>query len=333
MNPMQLSELSSKIMVAILLLGIPACAHSPKVAAELSPVASATDKTVARVNGKDISDSELQRAKKILLANKPGLLIPPLLQKEFDTQALNQMISTELLFQASQKLEAKDLDKEAAAKLGQIKSGFRDPKDYDRQLRSIGMDEKMLLDSSRHDLAIAYFVNTQIAPQVNVTEEEVKTFYDHNPEKFRQDEQVRASHILVGIDSKAGLEEKKAAREKADRLHADLVNGADFAKLARESSTCPSGKQGGDLGYFSKGKMVPQFEQAAFALEPGGLSDVVETLFGYHVIKLVDRKKAEGIPLDAAKDAIEKYLRAQKTNEAIEVYLAQARKSSKIELF
>lgn len=320
----------------MLLLFTSACSVSQsKVAKELPSADSAAadlKSTVARVNGKEITLAELNQAKKIILANKPGLQIPPLLLKEFDMQALNQLISSELLFQASQKLEIKDLDKQAEEKLADIKKRFPDPKDYARELQKIGVDEKSLLEATRRDLSIAYLVNTKIAPQITVSAEEIKKFYDQNPDKFRQDEQVRASHILIGVDSKAGIEVKPAARAKAEKLHKELVNGADFAKLAHDNSTCPSSKQGGDLGYFGKGKMVPQFEQAAFALQPGGLSDVVETNFGYHIIKLVDRKKAEEIPLSAARDKIEYYLRVQKTNAAIETFVGEARKNAKIDV-
>lgn len=320
-------------MVAILLLLLftSACSVSQsKVATELPP--ADLTRAVARVNGKEITSAELNQAKKIILANKPGLQIPPLLHKEFELQALNQLISSELLFQASQKLEVKDLDRQAEDKLVEIKKRFADLNDYARELQKIGVDEKGLLESTRRDLAIAYFVNTKIASQITVSEEEIKKFYDQNPDTFRQEEQVRASHILIGIDNKAGIEEKRAAREKAEKLHNELVNGADFAKLAKGSSTCPSSKQGGDLGYFGKGKMVPQFEQAAFALKPGGLSDVVETPFGYHIIKLVDRRKAETIPLTAARGKIENHLRIQKTNAAIETFVGEARKNATIDV-
>jgi peptidyl-prolyl cis-trans isomerase C len=335
---MHILKASSKSLVAIsmLLLFNSACSVSQsKVTTALPPAdSSAGDlkKAVARVNGKEITRAELNQAKKIILANKPGLQIPPLLQKEFETQALNQLISSELLFQPSQKLEIKDLDKQAEDKLAEIKKRFPDPKVYAAELQKIGVDEKGLLESTRRDLAIAYLVNTQIAPQIKVSEEEIKKFYDENLDKFRQEEQVRASHILIGVDSKASPEEKRAAREKVEKLHKELVNGADFAKLAGDNSTCPSSKQGGDLGYFGKGKMVPQFEQAAFALQPGGLSDVVETRFGYHIIKLADRKKAEKIPLSAARDRIESYLRLQKTNAAIEAFVGEARKKGNIDV-
>jgi peptidyl-prolyl cis-trans isomerase C len=335
---MYLSKASSRSLVAIsmLLLFNSACSVPPsKVGTDIAPGdSSAADlkKTVARVNGKEITRAELNQAKKIVLANKPSMQIPPLMQKEFETQTLNQLISSELLYQASQKLDIKDLDKQAEDKLAEIKKRFTDPKVYAAELEKIGIDEKGLFESNRHDLAIAYLVNTMIAPDIKVSEEEIKKFYDQNPDKFRQEELVRASHILIGVGDKAGVEEKKAAREKAEKLHKELVNGADFAKLAREHSTCPSGKQGGDLGYFGKGRMVPQFEQAAFALQPGGLSEVVETPFGYHIIKLVDRKKAESIPLSAARVKIENYLRAQKTNAAVETFVGEARKNAKIDV-
>ena len=335
---MYLTKALPKSMIAIwmLTLFISACSHSssnvitPLPNAEF-PVAD-LNKTVARVNGKDISAAEHKRAQKILIENKPGLQIPATLQKEFEMQALNQLISSELLFQASQKLDIKDLDKQAEVKLAQTKNRFPDVNDYAKGLQDIGMDEKMFLDSVRRDLAISYLVNTKIASDITVSQEEIQKFYDHNPEKFRLEEQVRASHLLIGVDSKAGPEEKKAARDKADRLHRDLLNGGDFAKLAKETSTCPSSKQGGDLGFFSRGKMDTQFEKAAFALEAGGLSDVVETRYGYHIIKMVERKKAEQIPLSTASKKIEDYLRAQKTNAAVEVFVGEARKNAKIDM-
>jgi peptidyl-prolyl cis-trans isomerase C len=335
---MYLSKASSKSLVAVsmLLLLNAGCSVSPSSVSMALPPAdtSAADlnKVVARVNGKEITRAELERAKKIVLANKPTLQIPPMLQKEFETQTLNQLISSELLYQSSQKLEMKDLDKQAEDKLAEIKKRFPDPKVYAAELQKIGIDEKGLLESSRRDLAIAYLVNTKIAPDIKVSEEEIKNFYQKNPDKFRQEEQVRASHILIGVDSKAGPEEKKAAREKAEKLHKELSNGADFSKLARDNSTCPSSKQGGDLGYFGRGTMVPQFEQAAFALQPGGLSNVVETRFGYHIIKLTDRKKAGEIPLSVVREKIENYLRAQKTNAAIETFVGEARKNVKIDV-
>ncbi|MGC9974420.1 MAG: peptidylprolyl isomerase, partial [Gaiellaceae bacterium] len=167
----------------------------------------------------------------------------------------------------------------------------------------------------RRDLVIAHFIQLTIVPKVTVSEEESRKFYDQNQDKFVGGETVRASHILVGVDAKATAEEKQKAREKAEKLRKELAAGADFATLARENSTCPSSKQGGDLGYFGKGQMVPPFEQAAFALKPGGLSDVVETQFGYHIIKLVEKKGPETVAFKDAQPRIGEYLKNQKAQE------------------
>jgi peptidyl-prolyl cis-trans isomerase C len=290
------------------------------------------NKVVARVNGKDISAAELKRAEKILIASKPGLRIPPTMQKDFETQALNQLISAELLFQASQKFEIKDLDQQTEAKVAQIKKGFPNAREYDKGLQSIGLDDQTFQASVRRDLAVAYLVNTAIANQITVGEDEVKRFYDQNPQNFLTPEQVRASHILIGVDSKGGAEAKKEARARAEKLRAELAQGSDFATLARENSSCPSSQQGGDLGFFGKGRMDPQFEQAAFALETGGLSQVVETRFGYHIVKLVERKKAEVASLSGARLKIEGFLRTQKANAAVEAFVGEARRSAKVEL-
>ncbi|GFO64755.1 peptidylprolyl isomerase [Geomonas paludis] len=300
----------------------------PAGASEIAPVDNGRD-VVARVNGSAITRNELERSKKILLAG--GVQVAPYMQKEFEKQALDQLISAELLYQGGKGLEVKDLDKQADAKLAQIKSGFKDPKAFEKELENIKMTESMLREYSRRDLVIANFVSTKVAPDVKVSEEEIKKFYDDNPDKFLQQEQVRVSHILIGADAKATPEEKKKAREKADELQKKIAAGADFAAAAKDNSTCPSSNAGGDLGYFGKGKMVPAFEQAAFALQPGEVSGVVETEYGYHIIKQTDRIKADKVSLSVAKEKIEGYLKAQKINQAMAQYVGKARQDAKID--
>jgi len=165
-----------------------------------------------------------------------------------------------------------------------------------------------------------------------VTEEDARKFYDQNPDKFTRSESVKASHILIGVDSKASADDKKKAREKAEKLRKDLAGGADFAALAKENSTCPSSQQGGDLGFFGKGQMVPPFEQAAFSMKPGEISDVVETQFGYHIIKLIEKKGAESVSFKDALPRIEEYLKGQKINAAVMEYVAEAKKNAKVEI-
>jgi peptidyl-prolyl cis-trans isomerase C len=253
-------------------------------------------------------------------------------QKELEKQALNQLVSAELLYQAGQKLEIKDIEKQVDDKYAKGKAKFANEQDFTKAMKDMEMEEKDLRDYTRRDLIISNFIEKTFVPKATVSEDDAKKFYDQNPDKFTKPEEVKASHILIGVDAKATDQEKKAAREKADKLRKDLAGGADFAALAKANSTCPSSQQGGDLGYFGKGKMVPAFEKAAFALKPGEISDVVETQFGYHIIKLTEKKAAEKVDFKEVKPRIDDYLKNQKVGTAVNDYLTETRKTAKIEL-
>lgn len=284
---------------------------------------------VAKVNGVPIDAIELRRATKVLLR---GQAAPAGQQALVDKQALEQLVSAELLYQAAAKIEVKDLDKQIDAKLAQGKARFANEQDFAKAIKDLEMDEKDLREYTRRDLLISKFVESNIVPKIKVTEEDARKFYDQNQDKFTRSESVKASHILIGVDSKASADDKKKAREKAEKLRKDLAGGADFATLAKDNSTCPSSQQGGDLGFFGKGQMVPPFEQAAFAMKPGDISDVVETQFGYHIIKLIEKKGAESVSFKDAQPRIEEYLKGQKINTAVMEYVAEAKKNAKVEI-
>lgn len=294
--------------------------------------ASSLPAVVAKVNNATISDVELKRAGKVIMANKRGVTLTAEQEKEMNQLALQQLVSAELLYQAGQKLEIKDLDKQVEAKYTQGRSRFAKEEDFAKALKELDLDDKAVRDYTRRDLIISNFIEQSIMPKVKVSEADSKKFYDDNPDKFTRPESVKASHILIGVDQKATADEKKSAREKADKLLKELKGGADFAALAKANSTCPSSQQGGDLGFFGKGQMVPQFEQAAYALKPGEISDVVETQFGYHIIKLTEKKAADKVDFKEAQPRIEEYLKNQKISAAVNDFLTEAKKSAKIEI-
>ncbi|MEI6305231.1 MAG: peptidylprolyl isomerase [Deltaproteobacteria bacterium] len=325
----------SCILVTMLLwVGITSAADSdqktmsPKLAGEAKKASA----VIARVNGVEIKDSELRRAQKAILSGQPGMEVPPDQQKNFDQQVLSQLINTELLYQAGQKLVVKDLDKKIDDIIAKSKARFSNPDEYAKRIKALDLDELEIRNYTRRDAVILNFMEQTILPKVKVTEEENRKFYDQNLDKFKNDESVRASHILLGVDAKATFEEKKKAREKAEKLRKELVGGADFASLAKEHSTCPSSKQGGDLGYFGKGQMVPAFEQAAFALKPGSISDVVETQFGYHILKVAEKKAAGAVSFKDSLPRIEEFLKSQKVQTAVNAYLDEAKKIAKMEI-
>lgn len=309
----------------------PAKTDAPASVKSVEPARKDTD-IVAKVNGTAIKAVELRRAEKVMMSAQPGMQIAPDRQKDFEQQALSQLVSAELLYQAGQKLPIKDIDKQVDDKLAQSKSRFPKPEDFAKAIKELEMDEAELREYTRRDLIIANFIENTIVTNITVNEEESRKFYDQNLDKFNRPESVRASHILLGVDAKASADDKKKAREKAEKLRKDLAGGADFAALAKDNSTCPSSQQGGDLGFFGKGQMVPAFEQAAFALKPGEVSDVVETQFGYHIIKLMEKKAAETVPFKDVRPRIEEFLKGQKVSAAVNAYLTETKKTAVIEM-
>jgi peptidyl-prolyl cis-trans isomerase D len=152
--------------------------------------------------------------------------------------------------------------------------------------------------------------------QVKVDEDEIKTYYDDNVEKFKEAKQVKARHILFVLPENASEETEKAIKEKAEKVLEKARTGEDFAKLAKEFSEDPSTKDnGGDLGYFQKGQMVGDFETAAFSLPKGGISNLVKTTYGYHIIKVEDIKEARTKEFNEAHDQIADMLATNKGKE------------------
>jgi peptidyl-prolyl cis-trans isomerase C len=166
-----------------------------------------------------------------------------------------------------------------------------------------------------------------------VTDEESKKYYDNHPDSFQNPEQIRASHILVKVDKDDGEEKKAAAKEKIKLIQHKVEEGEDFAQLARENSEGPSSAQGGDLGYFKRGQMVKEFEDAAFALAPGEVSGIVETQFGYHLIKVVDKKEAGTISYDTVKNDLQNFLKRLKLTEEVTSLVDTLRKDATIKTY
>ncbi len=280
---------------------------------------------IVKVNGQVITRGEVERATKVLSAqNLSGQQMP-------QDAVIDQLVSAELLYQAGAKLDVPNLDKQVAAKLADNKARFPSDAAFENALKSASLTQKELEGLIRRDLIITNLVEKEIASKAVVTDADAKKFYDENIDKFKQGESIRASHILCGVDPKATDAEKKKAREKAEALLKEIKAGKDFAELAKNNSTCPSKAQGGDLGFFGKGQMVPAFENAAFALKPGEVSNVVETQFGYHIIKVTDKKEAGVAKFDEVKNRIESYLKNTKIQKGVMDYVAKLKEKAKIE--
>ena len=311
-----------------------AAAATPAKPAEVkagAAVKTSPSDPIVKVNGAVITRSEMDRALKVMLAQnqQQAQNLPPEVMKQAEAATLDRLVAAELLYQEGAKRDIKDLDKQVETKFAQNKSRYG--ADFEKALKSADVTEKELMEYTRKDIVINNLIQAEVAPKVTVSDDEAKKFYDDNIERFKQEESVRASHILMGVDQKASAEEKQKAKEKAEDILKKLKEGADFAELAKKESTCPSSAQGGDLGFFNKGQMVPSFEAAAYSLKPGELSGVVETQFGYHIIKTTEKKEATTTKFEEVKEKLKEYLKGQKMQKAVTDYVASLKEKAKIE--
>ncbi|MFP4376963.1 MAG: peptidylprolyl isomerase [Spirochaetales bacterium] len=253
----------------------------------------------------------------------------PVLQE----QVLNQMLAEELIYQAAIERGLQADEETVENQFQQMRSQFESDEAWQEAMDDLGTDEAELRDQLARNALIQDMVAEATSDVGAVTEEEIQTFYEENPQFFEQGEQVAARHILIsteGITDEEVLEEKRA---QAEAIREELQGGADFAAVAQERSEGPSASRGGDLGTFGRGQMVPAFEEAAFNLEVGEISAIVETQFGYHIIEVTERIDAGATPLAEARPNIQQYLVEEKQQEAITSYIDSLREEAEVEIF
>jgi peptidyl-prolyl cis-trans isomerase C len=199
--------------------------------------------------------------------------------------------------------------------------------DKDKNIRS-----QIQVLTSEH-LAKAY-VQKNVISTVKITDKDVEEFYKNNPKEFEKPETVRVRHILIGFKGDMTEDQIKELRQKADKVLKKAKDGDDFAKLASEYTDDPGSKaKGGDLGYFPRGNMVPEFENAAFNLKPGDISDIIETPYGYHIIKVEDKKAAEMPAFESVKDQARLKATQAAEKKKIEEFIEKARKQTKATIY
>lgn len=300
----------------------------------------ATEKTaskdkVAIVNGSIITNAELDREVNLVrqrFANM-GRPMGEVQVLTIKNQVLESLISRELLYQESQKKGVKVNKEKLETEYEGLKKRFPSEEEFKSRLSSLKISEVDVKTQIERGLVIQEFIDEEIGGKVMVPEKDVKTYYATHPDSFKQPEQVRASHILIKVDPKADESKKAAARKKLEEIRRRLLKGEEFVALAREFSEGPTNVRGGDLGYFRRGQMVKPFEDTAFALKVGELSEVVETQFGFHLIKVTGKKPQTTIAYVDIKERLQKYLKDEKVQQEVTVYIEELKTKSKVERF
>jgi len=296
------------------------------------PVPAELPDVLARVNGRAVTKAEFQQAVRNLEAQAGGP-VPPDRRDLIYRQVLDQLVGFRLLVQESEVRKTPIPETEITSRLAEIRKQFPDEAAFKAALAERGTTPEKLAAEFREQLAAMKLVETVVTPTVAVGDQQLDEFYKKNPERFQQPEAVRTSHILIRVPEKAEAAARRAARAEADRVRAAAFKGEDFAALAKQHSQDQgSAVNGGDLGFVVRGQTVPAFEEAAFSIKPGQVSQVVETTFGYHVLKVGEHRAARTVPLDEVKGEVTEFLKQQQLQEKTAAFVEQLKAKAKVEI-
>ena len=295
---------------------------------------SSPDSPVARVDGIEIPNSHLERALiGIVLKNGMDPSQVPLFREQFGSRILDQLIQGELLYQEALKKGYTVPEEEVESSVSRFSQEFNSTEEFHAEMGRRGFNEKILREDLGKQFTIRNYIQGEIVPEAVVPEEVVREAFDQNPSNFMVPEEVKASHILIQVSNSDPQEKKDEALERAREIVSlAREGGADFAQLARERSEGPTAPSGGDLGFFGRGRMVKPFEETAFSLEVGKVSDPVLTQFGYHVIKVTERREARSLPFEEVREKLEADLKNRLVGEMVGARIEELRQAAKIEI-
>jgi len=309
---------------------------APGAAADNAPISP--DKlpaVVAKVNGQAIKKNDLLEGGQVVQMRfaQMGQQLAP--SAKFYRQVLNELIAITLLQQDAKAQGVTASPQEVQQAVAARKGAFPSEDAYKQALKKAGITEETLRQQASDQLAVQKYVQTRIAPGVNVSDQAAREFYDKNKDKMQVPERLHLRLILVSVKPTAPAADKAKARQKAEEALKKLQAGGDFAKLAAEYSDDPGSKsRGGELGWISKGQTPPTFEAAAFALQkPNDLSGVVESPYGFQIIQLLEKQAPTTVPFDQVKERIVQGLKGQEVQKLVQARAEQLRAKGKVEIY
>ncbi len=290
---------------------------------------------VARVNGKAILGRDLEQRIQAQLASIGSPAWKNLrddYRQQLTGENLGSLIANELIYQKATAGGFKATDAEVQTEFAKVAKGFANDAEMNTQLASRGMDRTGLNKELSRALVVAKYIDETITKKIVVSPDEVQKYYSTHPDEFRHPDMVRTSHILILVPEGSTDDQDKLARQRAEALLQRAKKGEDFAKLAKENSMDGSASQGGDIGFYQKGQLAPEYEEAAFSLPVGGISSVVKTQFGYHIIKVTDKKKEGTSTLDEIRTQLMDFLKNQKVEAEMNKNVEELRAKAKIDI-
>jgi parvulin-like peptidyl-prolyl isomerase len=319
------------LMFCLTLLACASLAGRPAYAAGKPDEAA----VAALVNGTVISRGDFQlefdrvwrsKGTKSKLADESKLA-------ELKREALENLVTRELLLQESRKRKIKVAPADIDREFGQLKAQFANEGQFAETMTRLKLNEALIREQMAHGLAIRALVNEAVGSKIVVSDDEIRTYYERHKETFTKPPQVHLSHILIAVDQAWNSDQKKAAADKTAKLRERLVEGEDFVRLAAKNSDDSQSKdQGGDIGWFSPGQLVATLEKEVEGLKDGEISPVIEDRFGFQIIKVMERKAAVTPPLNDLKGKIRGIVKQEKGFRQLQPFIKKLRDEAKVEI-
>jgi len=290
---------------------------------------------VATVNGEGIARAAFDQLvdKNILKFEKMGNRIDETQRADFKQRLLDNLVIEKVVLQQAKTLGVVVAEKTVDGRIADIKARYSGEDEFRKILESQMVSESELRDMMRNQLIMeALFAKEVRVPQV--TEADIAAYYEQNQARFNIPEQVRASHVLLKYEGAAGTPEEVQQKSRLAQIRKDILGRKiSFADAAKRYSDCPSKEQGGDLDYFSRGRMVPEFEKTAFATAVGQVSDIVKTRFGFHILTVTDKKPPQKQTLADVSAKIAEDLKKERQRQATHDYIEKLKSGAKIKIY
>jgi peptidyl-prolyl cis-trans isomerase C len=288
---------------------------------------------VARVNSKAILGRDLEQRirEELLQIGSPAWQnLRDDYRQELVARHLSSLISSELLYQSAVAAGTSVTEAEVQAELDKLTKSLGSDAALNTELANRGMERADLRKELEKTILVNRYIQEGIDKKVTVTPEEVTDYYAKHPDEFKHPDLVRSSHILIPVAQGAPPAQDAEARQRAESVLLRVRKGEDFAKLARENSGDSSASSGGDIGFTEKGQLDPAYDGAAWSLAVGQVSGLIRSSFGYHIIKVTEKKKAGVATLEESRAQLTNFLKEQKRTAELDRLVKELRDKAKI---
>jgi len=320
------------VLAASLLLASTIALAAPPAGNPPSASATPQDRVVARVNGTPIRESEVLTQLEVLYpANAVHGSIRPEKLKELRSRAATELVVEELAYEQA-------THEKTVVPMLQVKTEYRrlrtkyGPSRFDASLRQSNLTTQKYLEILQRRMTLERHFRQKVAVPARMSEAALRAYYKKNLNRFQKPESVHARLFLSAVDSHPSAASEQAAREKADKVLREARAGKDFGLLTEQYSDDRYRVKGGDLGWVHKGRLDPEFETVAFSLQPGQISDVFRTEYGFNLIKVEERQPAKQIKFEEIKNKLKSELELERMNTLRTKLVATLRQGARIEV-